>query len=85
MLNGNFDNQELADIIHASPSIPAAAKMRVPVGEKGDRLTGKVFTADSSKIARILGLDLNAEGESFNETVVALVLQLLNLEATTKL
>jgi len=81
VLNSDFDNQELADIIHSSNSIPDSAKARVPTGKRGERLRGKVFTADSRKAVDILGLDLQAKGGSLEETVGKLVLQLLELEA----
>lgn len=80
VLNGDFDNQELADIIHTSTAIPEDAKSRVPVGVPGERLRGKVFSADGSKVAETLGLDFTQLGESLEETVVDLVLQLLKLE-----
>ena len=85
VLNGAFDNQELADIIHASTSISASMKMRVPVGEMGSRIKGKHFTANSSKVADILGLDLRRRDESLEETIAALVQQLLDLEQDTLL
>jgi nucleoside-diphosphate-sugar epimerase len=85
VLNGDFDNQELADVIHAQDSIPAIAKTRVPVGQKGERLRGKVFSADCSKVVDFLGLDFKAKGESLEETVAGLVQQLLVLEGKTKL
>lgn len=81
VLNGDFDNQELADIIHASGDISDEAKARVPVGVKGERLRGKVFSADSNKVVDILGLDFSAESESLSSTVVDLVKQLLSLNA----
>ena len=76
--NGDFDNQELADIIHASPEIPQPMKMRVPLGFPGDRLKGKVYSSDSSKLERVLSIDLKEE--ILEKTVVDLVKQLLQIE-----
>jgi nucleoside-diphosphate-sugar epimerase len=81
LINGNFDNQELADIIHESPRIPDKVKARVPKGSFGSRMTGKMFTADSSKAARSLGLDLNNVEESLSVTIGDLVLQLADIES----
>ena len=80
--NGDFDNQELADIIHASTVIPHSAKIRVPIGTPGDRLKGKIYSADSSKVEKTLNIDLKAE--SLEETVEGLVNQLLELEEQSK-
>ncbi|KAH8898799.1 NAD(P)-binding protein [Thozetella sp. PMI_491] len=77
-VNGNYDMQELADIIHASPSVPASIKARVPTGSPENRLVGKVFTSDSSKASQILSMDLD---ESLADTVVELVLQVTDIEA----
>jgi len=85
VINGDFDNQELVDIIHASASISPGVKARVPVGQTGERLKGKIFSADSQKAVDILGLDLKICEESLEETVTGLVLQLLALDTQTKL
>ncbi|KAH8817239.1 hypothetical protein F5884DRAFT_722231 [Xylogone sp. PMI_703] len=80
VINGDFDNQELADIIHSSKKLSAEVKARIPAGKPGDRLKGKIYTADSSKISRVLGLDLNVPEESLVPTVEALVEQLTQME-----
>lgn len=80
IINGNFDNQELADIIRSSKELPEEARARVPEGKPGERLKDKIYSADSSKSSRILGLNLDAPGESLQETTVGLVQQLLELE-----
>ncbi|KAF2811398.1 NAD(P)-binding protein [Mytilinidion resinicola] len=80
VINGSFDNQELADIVHESVRIPERVKERVPKGSPGSRLTGKIFTAGSSKDVSILGLDLNVSQESLSNTISDLVLQLANIE-----
>ncbi|RFU31578.1 hypothetical protein B7463_g4760, partial [Scytalidium lignicola] len=84
VLNGDFDNQELADIIHSSKELPEEAKNRVPVGQPGERLRGKIYSADSSKVSRVLGLDLKVPEESLEVTVVVLVQQLLEMENASK-
>lgn len=78
MVNGNYDMQELADLIHGSNQIAQETKDRVPKGAPGERLTGKIFTSDSSSAVEILGVDL--EKESLSDTIDQLILQLVDLE-----
>ncbi|KAF2488550.1 NAD(P)-binding protein [Lophium mytilinum] len=81
VINGSFDNQELADIIHESDRIPEKVKERAPKGVPGSRLTGKIFTADSSKAVKVLGLDLDVTQQSLPNTITDLVLQLADIDA----
>ena len=81
VINGNFDMQELVDIIHAAESVPAALKKRVPLGSPGERLTGKVFTADSSDTIRVLGVTLQ---DKLSDVVVDILLQLAEIESHEK-
>ena len=72
--------QELADIIYESAQIPQVVKDRVPRGAPGERLTGKIFTSDSSSAQEILGVDLADPGECLSNTIIQLILQLVELE-----
>ncbi|KAH6680654.1 hypothetical protein B0J14DRAFT_579066 [Halenospora varia] len=74
--NGEYDTQEIADILHASPLLPQEAKKRIPVGSPGKRLGGTHYKVDNSKAGRILGV----EGPKLDDTVVELVQQLLSYE-----
>lgn len=52
---GDFDNQQIADILRES--FPDESfKASVPVGQPGDRLTGTHYTTDCSKVRDELGL-----------------------------
>ncbi len=75
--DGEYDMQQLADIIHTSPSITTAVKARVPRGKPGARLTRTHYKVANTKAKQTLGL----EDPSLEETVVELVLQLLEVEA----
>ena len=68
--------QELADILHSSPAISAEAKKRIPIGSPGTRLAGTHYKVENSKAKRILGM----EEPSLEETIVDLVVQLLEME-----
>lgn len=73
--------QELADIIHESDEISQKVKDRVPKGTPGSRLTGKIFTSDSSKAVKLLGVDLKDPQESLLITIGALIAQLAEIES----
>jgi nucleoside-diphosphate-sugar epimerase len=79
--NGDYDMQELADILHSSPAISAEVKKRIPIGSPGTTLAGTHYKVENSKAKRILGM----EEPSLKETVVALVGHLLEMEKKSKL
>lgn len=72
---GNVTSQEIADILHAKVS---GVEGRVPKGEPGkDTLPGDTFTADTSKVQRVLGLKYTPK----EKTIEDLGKQLLEIEA----
>ena len=77
--NGDYDMQELADILHCSPAISAEVKKRIPLGNPGMRLAGTHYKVANSKAKMLLGL---AE-PSLEETIVELVVQLLEMEKSS--
>ena len=74
--DGVYDMQQLADILHHSSILPAAAKKRIPIGVEGRRLAATHYKVDSEKAKKILG----TESPSLERTVIELVQQLLELE-----
>ncbi|GKT40258.1 putative uncharacterized oxidoreductase [Colletotrichum spaethianum] len=83
VINGNFDNQQLANAIHSSSHITDAVKSRVPIGSPGETLDGKVYTSDSSKAGNILGFKPCVPGEELADLVADLVLQVVGVEKET--
>jgi hypothetical protein len=74
--DGEYDMQELADIVHSSAAISQATKERVPIGQPGQRLSGKHYKVDSKKASSILEL----VSPTLESTIVELVEQLLEIE-----
>ncbi|KAK1987294.1 hypothetical protein LZ30DRAFT_646290 [Colletotrichum cereale] len=80
VINGNFDNQQIADAVHKSVRIPDEVKSRVPVGNPGETLDGKIYTSDSSKAEKVLGFKPSVPGEELADLVEDLVLQVVDTE-----
>jgi hypothetical protein len=80
VINGNFDNQQLANVIHSSDRIPDAVKSRIPIGSPGEIPDGKVYTSDSSKAEKVLGFRSSVPGEELADLVADLVLQVVDVE-----
>lgn len=77
---GDFDNQQIADILRASISKEYTA-LNIPIGEVGKRLTGTHLTTDSSKAVKVLGITFT----NFERTVTDLVNQLLEIQASKQI
>lgn len=77
VVNGVYDMQELADIIHSSPEISETVRKRVPIGEPGTKLRDKHYKVNGSKAVETLKL----EEPSLRITVLSLLQQILKMEA----
>ena len=71
---GDFDNQEIVDILRAK--LPPQWAKKVPRGTPGAREAGKHFTTDSSLAIEILRVKF----KSLEESVLGLVTQLIKLQ-----
>lgn len=78
-ISGNFDNQQLANLIHESPRIPDTLKSRVALGQPGETLDGKVYTSNSSKAQKMLRFQPRT-GEHLADLVADLLIQLAQVE-----
>ncbi|KAH9906039.1 hypothetical protein F4778DRAFT_691852 [Xylariomycetidae sp. FL2044] len=54
LLSGDYDNQEMCDVIRNSTTVNEAVKSRVPVGKPGDRPKTEIFKADGRKASKFL-------------------------------
>jgi hypothetical protein len=70
---GGISSQEIADILRAK--FPELAD-RTPIGQPGNRLPATAFTADSTPVQKILGIDFHSKESTFED----LVKQLLEIE-----
>lgn len=82
-VSGNFDNQQLANLIHESLRIPDTLKSRVPLGQPSEILEGKVYTSNSSKAQKMLRFE-GMTGEHLADVVADLLIQLVRVEDKTK-
>ncbi|KAI1338673.1 hypothetical protein F5Y15DRAFT_416896 [Xylariaceae sp. FL0016] len=79
LLSGDYDNQELSEVIRASGSVSQAVKDRVPVGNPGERPKKSIYTADGSKAYEFLKFSK----PSLEETVAGLLNQVEQIEASS--
>ena len=76
---GDWSNQEIADIVHASETIPERIKNTTPVGTKGKPLPDH-YQIDSSKAEKELGVTFIP----LKKTVEDIALQFVKLQDTLK-
>jgi nucleoside-diphosphate-sugar epimerase len=76
---GSWSHQEIADIVHASETIPEQIKNTTPVGTKGKSLP-EHFQIDSSKAEKELGVTFIP----LKKTVEDIALQFVKLQDTLK-
>lgn len=69
---GDYDNQEIADILRTEISDEGFRK-KVPIGQPGHRLAGSHFTTDSARVVEHFGTDFKL----LKESVVDLCTQLI--------
>lgn len=71
---GLYSYQQICDLLHASPKIPADVKAKIPVGTPGKGYPGpEVYGVDNSKSRKVLGIKYH----SLEESVVDAALDLL--------
>lgn len=69
---GDYDNQEIADILHAN--LPAELANRIPLGSPGARISSTHYTTDSSKGIRVFEIPYR----KLDSSVLDLTTQLLS-------